>query len=220
MNASQFQKLSTDLRSLARIIPLHWGAVQNNRFDSNINMFEIDSFEQLEAAIRNLSPELQNYFRRRWYLWKCAQCDEYLFNLNPNVEPNPNPRDQTYDIMFDGEVGFDVKGTVIPRSFRSDAEGCIRNPQRMIDFYYDKQSTGVRHCFQNRLFIVHHSFIEPEREFILRCAWGSKEKIYKIFSENFSNINFRECHGCKAGVIFILERERGKVSFSIDGLNL
>lgn len=91
MNASQFQKLSTDLRSLARIIPLHWGAVQNNRFDSNINMFEIDSFEQLEAAIRNLSPELQNYFRRRWYLWKCAQCDEYLFNLNPNVEPNPNP---------------------------------------------------------------------------------------------------------------------------------
>ena len=78
MNASQFQKLSTDLRSLARIIPLHWGAVQNNRFDSNINMFEIDSFEQLEAAIRNLSPELQNYFRRRWYLWKCAQCDEWL----------------------------------------------------------------------------------------------------------------------------------------------
>ena len=142
------------------------------------------------------------------------------FNLNPNVEPNPNPRDQTYDIMFDEAVGFDVKGTVIPRSFRSDAESCISNPQRMIEFYYDKQSTGVRHCFQNRLFIVHHSFIEPEREFILRCAWGSKEKIYRIFSENFSNINFRECHGCKAGVIFILERERGKVSFSIDGINL
>lgn len=220
MNANQFQKLSTDLRSLARIIPLHWGAVQNNRFDANINMFEIETFEQLENAIKNLSPELQNYFRRRWYLWKCAQCDEYLFNLNPNVEPNPNPRDQTYDIMFDGEVGFDVKGTVIPRSFRNDVEGCIRNPQQMINFYYDKQSTGVRHCFQNRLFIVHHSFIQPEREFILRCAWGSKENIYRIFSQNFSKIQFRECHNCKAGVIFILERERGKVSFTIDGINL
>lgn len=220
MNANQFQKLSTDLRSLARIIPLHWGAVQNNRFDANINMFEIETFEQLENAIKNLSPELQNYFRRRWYLWKCAQCDEYLFNLNPNVEPNPNPRDQTYDIMFDGEVGFDVKGTVIPHSFRNDVEGCIRNPQQMINFYYDKQSTGVRHCFQNRLFIVHHSFIQPEREFILRCAWGSKENIYRIFSQNFSKIQFRECHNCKAGVIFILERERGKVSFTIDGINL
>ena len=52
MNASQFQKLSNDLRSLARIIPLHCGAVQNNRFDSNVDMFEIDSFEQLEAAMK------------------------------------------------------------------------------------------------------------------------------------------------------------------------
>lgn len=208
------------MRSLARIIPLHWGAVQNNLFDSNINMFEIDSFEQLEYEIKNLSPELQNYFRRRWYLWKCAKCDEYLFNLNPNVEPNPNPRDQKYDIMFDGEVSFDVKGTVIPRAFRSDVEGCIKNPQQMIEFFYDKQSTGIRHCFQNRLFIVHHSFIQPEREFLLRCAWGSKEVIYRIFSENFSKIQFRECHGCKTSVIFILERERGKVSFSIDGLTI
>lgn len=218
MNATQFQKLSKDLRSLARIIPLHWGAVQNNRYDSNINMFGISSFEQLDAAVKNLSPDLRNYFRRRWYLWKCAQCDEYLFNLNPNVEPNPNPKDKSYDIMFDGEVGFDVKGMVIPRSLRNDVEACIRNPQKMIDFYYDKQSTGVRHCFQNRLFVVHHSFVEPEREFILRCAWGSKEQIYRIFSENFSKIKFRQYKGCKAGVVFILERERGKLSYCIDGL--
>ena len=55
MNASQFQKLSTDLRSLARIIPLHWGAVQNNRFDSNINMFEIDhSAARGKMAVRRL----------------------------------------------------------------------------------------------------------------------------------------------------------------------
>lgn len=220
MNKLEFHKLSNDLRELARIIPLHWGAVQNNRYDANINMFEIETFEHLEDAIKNLSPELKNYFRRRWYLWKCAQCDEYLFNLNPNVEPNPNPRDQTFDIMFDGRVGFDVKGTVIPRSFRNDVEGCIRNPQQMVNFYYDKQSSGVRHCFQNRLFIVHHSFIQPEREFILRCAWGSKENIYRIFSQNFSKIQFKEYHNCKAGVIFILERERGKISFTIDGINL
>lgn len=219
MNAAEFQKLSADLRSLASRIPLHWGAVQNNRFDSIIDMFEIDTYEQLEAAIHNLSPEIQNYFRRRWYLWKCADCDQYLFSLNPNVVPNPNPKDQNYDIMFDGKVRFDIKGTVIPRSFRSDTDSCIINPQEMIDFYYDRQSSGVRHSFQNRLFIVHHSFIQPEREFILRCGWGSKEKIYKIFSDNFSDINFRTSHGCKAGVIFILERERGKISFSIDGLD-
>ena len=220
MNAQQFDKLSNDLRSLALLIPLHWGAIQNDRNDSNINMFQINSFEELEHEIKNLSPELQNYFRRRWYLWRCAQCDEYLFNINPNVEPNPNPRDQSYDIMFDGHLPFDVKGTVIPRSLRDDVEGCIKNPQKMIDFYYNQQSRGVRHAFQNRLFIVHHSFVQPEREFFLRCAWGSKQQIYKLFSDNVENINFKEFNGHKAGVIFILEREKNKVSYHIDGLNL
>lgn len=183
-------------------------------------MFEINSYEELEDAVRNLSPELKNYFRRRWYLWKCSQCDEYLFNLNPNVEPNPNPRDQAYDIMFDGRIGFDIKGTVIPRPFRHNAEEFIRNPVEMIDFYYDRQSKGVRRCYQNRLFIVHHSFIDADRELWLRSDWKAKEKIYGIFSENISKINFRDCHGCKAGVIFILEREYGKVTYSIDGLEL
>lgn len=219
MNASQFQKLSAELSSSAHTIPLHWGAVQNNGFDSSIDMYEIETFEQLETAIRPLSSKLRNYFRRRWFLWKCAKCDEYLFSLNHNVKPNPDPKDQSYDIMFDGADCFDVKGSVIPRSFRTDVESCISNPQPLIDFYYNRQSTGIRHCFQNRLFIVHHSFIGPEREFSLRCAWKDKETIYRIFSENFSQINFRECHGCKAGVIFILEREPDKVTFSIDGLD-
>lgn len=220
MNAQQFYKLSRDLRSLALLIPLHWGEIQNDRNDSSINMFQIDSFEELEHKIRNISPELQNYFRRRWYIWRCAQCDEYLFNLNPNVAPNPNPRDQTYDIMFDGYLQFDVKGTVIPRSLRHDVEGCIRRPQKMIDFYYNQQSIGVRHAFQNRLFIVHHSFIHPKREIFLRCAWESKKQIYRIFSENVENINFKEFHGHKAGIIFILESEKNKVSYHIDGLRL
>ena len=220
MNEQQFTKLSQDLRTLAKMIPLHWGSIQNDRFDSNINMFQIHSFEELEQAIQGLAPNIQNYFRRRWYLWKCAQCDEYLFNINPNVEPNPNPRDQSYDIMFDGHLKFDVKGTVIPRAFRGDVEKCMSNPEPMIDFFYNQQSRGVRHAFQNRLFIVHHSFIQPEREFFLRCAWGSKQNIYKIFSDNISNIQFREFKGCKSGVIYILERELNKVSFEIDGLRI
>ncbi|MDE7375033.1 MAG: hypothetical protein K2M86_06910, partial [Odoribacter sp.] len=115
MNPAEFQKLSSDLRSRARMIPPNWGKVQNDQSDSHIHLFEIESFEQLEATIRNFSPDLQNYLRRRWFLWKCAQCDEYLFNLNPNVKPNLNPRDITYDIRFDDEVGFDVKGAVFPR---------------------------------------------------------------------------------------------------------
>lgn len=90
----------------------------------------------------------------------------------------------------------------------------------MIESFYRRQSNGVRKCYQDRLFIVHHSFVRPEHELNLRCAWDSKKEIYRVFSENINKIKFRECCGCNAGVIFILEREPGIISFSIDGLTL
>lgn len=72
---------------------------------------------------------------------------------------------------------------------------------------------------QNRLFIVHHSFINDSRELYLRCAWQTKREIYRIFSRNISSINFINYKNCKAAVIFILERELNKLEFIIPGLN-
>lgn len=219
MNSTQFEKLSSDLRTLATKIPLHWGAIQNDRFDSNINMFELNSYESLESAIAHLDETKKNYFRRRWYMWRCAQCDEYLFTANNYATPNPNPKDQTYDVMFHCYLGFDIKGTVIPRSFRDNVEAVILNPQSMIDFFYTQQSRGVRNCFQNRLFIVHHSFVDPNREFYLRCAWGTKRKLYKFFVENFRQINFKKYNNCVAGVIYLIEKQKNEITCIIDGYN-
>ncbi len=219
MNSAQFSKLSSDLRDIAVKIPLNWGSIQNDRFDSSINMFEADSYESLEHAIAHLDETKKNYFRRRWYMWKCAQCDEYLFAVNPGAEPNPNPLDQTYDVMFHDSLRFDIKGTVIPRSFRDNVESVISNPQEMIGFFYTRQSRGVRNCFQNRLFIVHHSFVNHDREFYLRCVWGTKRKLYKHFCGNFLKIKFKKFNNCQAGVIFLLEREKNVISCIIDGYN-
>lgn len=218
MTQPEFDILSNDLRALAVKIPLHWGAVQNNRVDDNINMFAINSYAELERQISHLSDDKKNYLRRRWYLWKCAECDEYLFYKNDNVEKNPNRYDKAWDVRINGSFEFDIKGTVVPRDMRSDIEHLIANPKKMIEFYYDKQSTGRRYDIQNRLFIVHHSFVATEREFYLRCAWQSKESIYKHFCEIITQIDFTESHGVKAGVIFILERQKGKVEFVISGL--
>ena len=51
MTAKEFEKLSLDLRKLAKSIPLNWGQVQNNRSDDKINMFSIDSYEDLKKQI-------------------------------------------------------------------------------------------------------------------------------------------------------------------------
>ncbi len=221
MNENQFRALSADLRVLAANIPLHWGKVQNNRSDSLLRMFEIPSYEELEEAIARFSDNDKNYWRRRWYIWQCSRCDEYLFYCNENTIQNPESRDKEWDVRITGEqrtIDFDIKGTVIPKDMRDHVEGIIECPFEMVDWFYDHQSKGVRFDIQNRLFIVHHSFVEPEREFYLRCAWRSKREIYREFVTNIDRINFIDTHHVQAGVIFILEREKNVVSHKIVGL--
>ena len=218
MTDHQFSTLSADLRMLAGQIPLHWGNIQNNKTDDQIDMFGIESYAELTKALSPLPVDQQNYLLRRWYLWKCAQCDEYLFYVNANVQRNPDPCDKAYDIVIDGNIYFDVKGTVIPQSMRGDAESVIKDPRQMIDFFYDHQSTGRRYDIQNRLFIVHHSFVDTARELFLRCAWQSKRTIYNTFCTNAKNIQFYHTHGVNAGVVFILERQKGVAEGVIYGM--
>ena len=192
MNYNQFVSISKDLQNLAKIIPLTWGNIQYDATDSQINMFEINSFGELELKITRLSDASKNYLRRRWFLWRCAQCDEYIFCSSPNVTNNPNHKDQTYDIEFDNDpsLRFDIKGTIIPRQFRNDIENVLTTPQILIDFFYQEQSRGVRNNIQNRLFIIHHSHRQQEREMYLRCHWEYKKIIYAEIS---SIISDKEC---------------------------
>jgi hypothetical protein len=208
MTQRQYEQLALDLQSLARIIPLNWGEIQNDVLDKQINMFQIQSFEELERQIAYLSESSRNYFRRRWFLWKSAQCDEYIFCMNNNVIPNPNFKDQSYDIEFNNHssLRFDVKGTVVPKKFRTIINEVIEDPTSMIKFFYDEQSKGVRNNHQNRLFIIHHSYRVQEREMYLRCHWEYKKLIYREYSTKISvNSNFINYRNTKSDVVFIFE---------------
>lgn len=218
MDINEFQILSNDLQMLRTNIPLRWGVVQNNKYDDNIEMFKISTYVELERRLNQLDDLRKDYLRRRWYLWKCSQCDEFLFYINNNVIKNPNKYDKEWDIKINNKYIFDVKGTVIPKAMRCEADNLISNPERMIDFFYDEQSKGRRFDIQNRLFLVHHSFVSEERELYLRSAWKSKRNIYKLFCEQIDNVKLYNTHNVYASVIFILERELGKVDYKIYGL--
>lgn len=216
MTKNQYEQLANDLQYLEKKIPLHWGTIQNNGTDNKINMFQISSFNALEKEIANLSENDKKYHRRRWFLWKCAQCDEHLFAMNSNVLQNPNTRDQNYDIEFNNnpELRFDIKGTVLPRRFRNTINEVLNNPTNIIHFFYDEQSKGVRNNHQNRLFIVHHSYVAQEREMYLRCHWEFKEQVYKEYSSRITtNANFIKYQNTKADVIFIIENLDGTISY-------
>lgn len=218
MNQLEFVELSNSLSLLSTKIPLRWGYIQNNRYDDAIDMFSISNYGMLESAIQGLSDEHKNYLRRRWYLWKCSECDEYLFYMHNNVTKNPNRYDKSWDICIDNNYYFDIKGTVIPKSMRNDVPNILNNPFSMIKFYYDFQSRGRRYDSQNRLFIVHHSFVDENREFYLRCAWSTKVDLYSKFINGIRNVTLYNYGGNVAGVIFLIENLDNTISSIIPGL--
>jgi hypothetical protein len=171
----------------------------------------------LELKIKQLKPEEQDYFRRRWFIWQCAQIDEFLFYRNSNVFPNENHKDQEYDIEFneDETLRFDVKGTIVPKSLSTGFT--IADERKIIEFYYDNQSRGVRDHIQNRLFIVHHSYRKRERNMVLRCHWELKKIAYQNFALSLSKkTSFIEYKGVKAKCIFIIESKKGLYYYHIN----
>lgn len=75
MNQQEFDALSKDLKALAKSIPLRWGSIQNDRHDHLPYIFSLHTYTDMEAVIYKFGEDIQPYFKRRWYLWKCAQCD-------------------------------------------------------------------------------------------------------------------------------------------------
>lgn len=223
MTQNEFDILSKDLRTVASEIPLNWGHIQNNTYDNELkkfcNIFNIKTLSELNRYISQFDNDHQVYYKRRWYLLRCADCDEFLFYKNDNTEHNPDRFDKKWDIKICNRFLFDVKGTVIPKSFRSQWEDVIENPQQIIDFYYERQSKGVRYDMQNRLFIVHHSLVDENREFFLRCAWKTKEFVYKIFVDNIEKIKLNKYDKCDVAIIFIIETALNELQYKIVGFN-
>lgn len=217
MDESEYIRIGKELQNLIKRIPLNWGRIQNNKTDSKINMFACYTIGQLEKVICGLNENEKIYFRRRWFIWQCSRIDEYLFCKSFNVKANPNPKDQDWDIVFYNNNGlrFDIKGTVVPKSMRKNFN--TNNEKKIINFYYENQSKGIRYKVQNRLFIVHHSFHNQERSIYLRCHWKLKEKAYDAFVEKLRlGVDFVKYETVISKCIYILENENKEFSFKIN----
>ena len=223
LDQAQFDRLSTNLRSVVHRIPPEWGHIQNNVYDKALervcNIFDIIELSEFERYISGFDDDHKKYYLRRWFVLRCADCDEFLFYKHEGVEHNPNPYDKKWDIRINNSILFDVKGTIIPRCFRHYFEPVLNNPQGIVEFYYDYQSSGVRFDMQNRLFIVHHSLVADNRESKLRCGWGSKDYVYSRFLQEINNVRFISYRGQTAGVIFLIETEPGILRYLISGLD-
>ncbi len=216
MNAALYFTKKQMLQSIVTKIPVNWGTVQNDASDEGINMFAINDYNSLLNAITHLPEAQKQYLQRRWFLWQCSICDEYLFTLNRNVIANPDSKSKDYDIQFNNDefLQFDIKGTVIPKQLRNNIAALITNPQPLVDFYYTQQSKQVRYGQQNRLFIVHHSYRNDNRELILRAHFDFKQEAFKRYAmQTLLGKKYLSFKNAKADVIFIFENEDKSFSY-------
>lgn len=221
----KFNELSLHLTNIAKHIPIRWGRIQNDRTDAQINMFEHETFESLDEVIQNLHIDSQTYFKKRWFIWKCSQCDEYLFYRHQDISPNPNVYDQSWDFEFfnDDNLRFDLKGTLIPREIRNRIEGVYPDHMEVISFNYNQQSKGVRNHMQNRLFLIHMPF-QWQLENRLRANFNAKRTIIDLYVKHirdFGNYNFYNFQDCKSDIIYLRELNNGNLvhNFASSELN-
>ena len=218
MQEEEYLFLSKHLQDIADKMPNSWGAVQNNLYDSTVNIFGCNTLESLLESTKHLSQDIRTYLLRRWFLWKCSKCDEYLFYRHTDVTQNPNFRDKDWDIEFFGrsELIFDIKSTVLPKEMRTkDLKLIPDNHLELIKFNYDRQSRGIRMNMQNRLFIV-HIFTEPDTENKLRTCFDSKEVIYTKYTDTIRRNpyhKFFEYSNTISDIIYIADSGSGFVEY-------
>lgn len=221
MNKTEYIKLTQELKDCVNQIPIEWVTVQNNTYDYKFKVFDIFTFAELEEKLRDFNQNEKDYYYHRWFIWANAECDEYLFYSKDNVEKNSLYKGKGWDIkLFDDDDNkFDIKSTVIPKRNRYDAEYIINNPLNTIKFYYNRQSRGIRYAYQNRLFIIHHSFLTPDNDLNIRLNFDFKDKVIKEYIEKFKNHKLFKIYDndndvfVNADTIFIIENLDHSLSY-------
>lgn len=203
----EYAKVVESIRSSALRIPFKWGKIQNNEMDSiTKKIFHWEDTDSILSDLRGYDNSVISYALRRWYIYKCSECDEYIFSKHDSVIKNPIYKDKRWDIKIN-DIEFDIKGTKIPNDF--SYEYIIKNPLDIIKWFYERQSKEERYGLQNRLFLIHHSMVSKERSDLIRCAFKSKERLINDFLDDFNNVEFFYYNGAKAIILVIVEKERG-----------
>ncbi|TYB76709.1 hypothetical protein ES676_05020 [Bizionia saleffrena] len=224
MTAQEFKVLALHLEAIAPHIPERWGAIQNDKSDAKINMFRYASFEALEIALKPFDDGVKTYFKKRWFLWKCAQCDEYLFYKHTDVLKNPDRKDQNWDFEFFGEkrLQFDLKGTVIPKAIKQRLNPTESpSAEAIINFFYTKQSRGIRDNIQNRLFVIHCPFGRASDN-LLRVNFQAKALIYRQYIhtvKHHDNYPFFVYKSKLVDILYLNEQIDGTVCYEFAALD-
>lgn len=162
-----------------------WGRKQTDDWDKNSNfIYNYPTYEELLEILKNKSSseEFNNYAIHRWYNAMSALGVEKIFTSQKDVKANFNKYDRLVDFTIQG-IAFDHKTTVFPKGFGNDIYFAKQNPEKLIQWLYEKQSTQSRFHLENRLFLVLYS--SDGEHWKLRSELSELKPIVENYIQNF-----------------------------------
>ncbi len=245
----KYKQYVRELKSVP-VIPKGWGGRKQNDVDDNAVkdlLFRTYKYNDLIHKLEKLSLlDDSDYYIKRWMMILLEKCDRYLFSKYDVVEDNPNYKDQEYDFKINN-IKLDLKSTRISKELIEKHTGkkfynlsedeyknammyFINNPDDMIRFLYENQSTGIRYSLHNRLFLITADLTSKNNyndEFELRLDFDSKDKLIKDFITSFSedsldtydfyNLKTKRFESVQSKAIF-LYKNNDELFYSVDKL--
>jgi hypothetical protein len=192
-----------------------WGRVQGDEWDrASRFIYSIRTLNALRRETRRVAAkaglpvrDFGRYVIRRWYNFHAHQAALDIVLAHARTRAEPDPFHHTVDFYLDGE-GFDLKLTDLPQRFGHDIAYARAHPEDLARWLYVHQSAQGRFHAANRLFVVLHDAVEPDRTWELRRDFARLERAIHAFLDapRLVRVEFEDQAGVRhrpaAGVVF------------------
>ncbi|MGQ9466518.1 MAG: hypothetical protein ACUVSG_02580 [Anaerolineae bacterium] len=173
--------IRTELQRLTRMP--EWGRRQQDQWDKASRfIYRVHSLDALRQETRRVAAargfplgEFAAYVVHRWYNFHTHQVVLDILCAHPRVRRETNPHHHSVDFYLDG-IPFDLKLTSFPRAYPHLLDEARARPADLVNWLYREQSRGGRYHAANRLFVVFHHALEPERTWEVRRMFDRIER--------------------------------------------
>jgi hypothetical protein len=196
-----------------------WRRVQDDDWDrASRFIYRTKKLDELRRTTRDVAAQedlplrdFASYVIRRWYNFHTHQAVLDLILSHPHTRPEPDPFHHTVDFYLD-EQGFDLKLTGFPRRCGHDLAHARAHLHQFARWLYENQSRQGRFHTANRLFVVLHDAVQPDRTWELRRDFDRLEKIISAFLDEplWARVEITDSDGTPhrplAGVVFCVRQ--------------
>ena len=190
-----FELQKNRLRGAVENLSSEWPSQNNEADNATRFIYDAYSYDELlcKARAKKLSAYYMNYALHRWYNRVTSEICENIFSENGAKKATIDENIKMQIDIFINDIPFDVKLTVFPDNSEVKKMNLDLSKQsdkdRLIHWFYDKQSKEQRGHANNRIFVVCKG-LDTVDNYQLKQSFNQMNKKIKEYMEELSEKDF------------------------------